>query len=147
MKITKSKEWYHWASIIAFWAAWVCCVAPTLIVGLVNLPLFKGENGDQTLTGVAVLMLICCAYPILKGLLQLLKNPSAWLIMTILAVIVTCIYNVAHATLAALVAVLWAGAIGNIAGAILFFLSAMWKEKCKYCGEITLANGGNNGTN
>ena len=88
MKITKSKEWYYWASIITQGLAWIFCVAPTLISGLINLPLIVSKQAEETLSGGAIVVIVCGAYPILKGLLKALKSPSAWLILWIMASLV-----------------------------------------------------------
>lgn len=136
MKITKTKEWYYRAKIITWIVAWICCVVPTAIVGGVKLPLVVSKEATETLTGSAIIVLICCAYPILKGLLKMLKSPSAWLILWIATVITWGMYSVPHQTLGAVLDVFLAAAIGNSVGAFLFWLSKKFDEKWKYCGQI-----------
>lgn len=138
MKITKSKEWYYWASIITQGLAWLFCVLPTLVSGLINLPFIVSKKAEETLSGGAIVVIICCAYPILKGLLKALKSPSAWLILWILAFSTLGLYNVAHETLKAMVIVFFTAAIGNSIGAFLFWLSKKFDEKWKFCGQITM---------
>lgn len=136
MKITKSKSWYWKAHILTGLIAWVCCIVPTLVTGLVKLPVIVTEDATSTLTGTFTFCLVLCAYPLLKGALKVLKSPSAWLVMWILTGVLYLIYNVSHETLGALLAVFFAGAIGNSIGAVLFFCSRKAKEKWAFCGEV-----------
>ena len=129
MKITKSKEWYYWAYTLAWVVAWACCVLPTVITGVVKLPLFATEEANTTLTGSFTLVLVCAAYPILKGLLKMLKSPSAWFILWLLFIVTFLLYNVERSTLEAMVLILFVAAIGNTVGAVLFHLSKVYKEK------------------
>lgn len=140
MKITKSKEWYYWARIITYASAWVFCIVPTFVVGLIKLPVIAPSNGsaDSTLTGAFTFVLICCVYPIFKGLLRILKSPSAWLIMWLMALVTLALYRLSHETLGAFVVVFFTAAIGNSIGAILFALSKNFNEKWKYCGQIKI---------
>ena len=132
MKVTKSKEWYYWASKIAWITALMLCVIPTVITGAIKLPLFVTNDASTTLTGSFILVLVCAAYPIIKGLLQLLKSPSAWLILWLLFGVTFLLYNIEHATMGAIVVVLLVAAIGNTMGAILFAISKAWLEKWKF---------------
>ena len=129
MTLTKSKEWYYWAHIITRVCAWVCCIVPTVIAGLAKLPLFATNEASTTLTGSFMLVLVCAAYPLLKGLLQMLKSPSAWLILWLLFGVSFMLYNIEHATLGAMVTVLFVAAIGNTIGAVLFWLEKRFKER------------------
>ena len=143
MKITKSKEFYYRAHIITLLLAWVLCIVPTLIAGYIKLPAIVVErSADSTLTGGAIVVLACCAYPILKGLLKMLKSPSAWLILWIVALISFALYSIPHETLGAMVVIFFTAAIGNTVGAILFWVSKTMKEKCLLLGTLALSNGG-----
>lgn len=141
MKITRSKEWYYRARIIVRVCAWLCCVLLPLTVGAIKLPKIVTEQPSQTLTGSAVMVIACCAYPILKGFFQLFKNPSAWFISWVLALTSLALYQLSRETLNALVWVFFAAAIGNSIGAILFKLSDIYGEKWKYCGQIEVIGG------
>ena len=132
MKVTKSKEWYYWASKIAWITAWVLCVIPTVITGVIKLPLFATKDASTTLTGSFMLVLVCAAYPIIKGILKLLKSPSAWFILWLLFGVTFLIYNIERTTLEAMVVILLVAAIGNTLGAILFAISKAWLEKWKF---------------
>ena len=132
MKITKSPEWYYTAHWILFFTAWVCCIIPTLIVGYVKLPKIVVEtSAGKTLTGSAIVVLACAAYPLLKGILKLFKSPSAWLILWILAGITYLLYKVPHATVEAMAIVFFVAAIGNTVGAILFSVSKVMEKKSR----------------
>ena len=135
MKITKSKEWYYWAYIVTLGAAWIFCVAPTVITGIIKLPLFATKEASTTLTGSFTLVLVCAAYPLLKGLLKMLKSPSAWFILWLLFVVAFLLYNIEHATLGAVTLVLFVAAVGNTIGAVLFWLSKMFKEKWMFLND------------
>lgn len=138
MKITHTKEWYYHAKIITWIVAWICCIVPTAIMGAIKLPLVVTKQAEETLTGSAIIVLACCAYPLLKGLLKLLKSPSAWLIMWVVTVVTGLMYSVPHETLGAIFDVFLMSAIGNSVGAILFWLSRCFDEKWKYCGQINI---------
>ena len=135
MKITKSKEWYYRAYIIVWVLAWVFCVVPTVIVGAIKLPMFATKDSATTLTGSFMLVLVCAAYPILKGLLKLLKSPSAWFILWILFAVAFLLYNIEHDTLGAMVLVFFVAALGNTIGAVLFRVSKGFKEKWAFMSD------------
>lgn len=132
MTVTKSKQWYYWASKVAWITAWMFCVIPTVIVGAIKLPLFATTNASTTLTGSFMLVLVCAAYPILKGLLKVLKSPSAWFILWVLFAVTFLIYSIERKTLEAMVLILFIAAIGNSIGALLFALSKSWAVKWKF---------------
>lgn len=137
MKITKSKEYYYRMYITFAVIGWIFCILPTLIVGYLKLPAIVVEkSADSTLTGGAILVIMCCAYPVLKGLFKLMKSPSAWFILWVVALISFALYNIPHDTLGAMVVIFFTAAVGNTVGAILFWLSRMMKEKCLLLGSI-----------
>lgn len=129
MKITKSKRFYYWAWIIAYVVAWVACVLPALIAGVINLPIVAVKEAETTLTGSFIIVIAVCAYPIIKGVLKALKSPSAWLILWICTGLIFALYKVPHETLGAMCTVFFCAAIGNTVGAILFWLSKKFKQK------------------
>ena len=142
MKITKSKEWYYWAYIITLAAAWIFCVVPTVITGAIKLPLIATKDATSTLTGSFMLVLICAAYPLIKGLFKLLKSPSATIIMWLLFAVTFLIYNIERTTLEAMVLIFFVAAVGNTIGALLFFFSKRFKEKWMFLGNSNNASGG-----
>jgi hypothetical protein len=141
MRVTKTKEWYYTASKILFVVAWLLCILPTFIAGWIKLPKIVTTKSETTLTGTAIIVLACCAYPLLKGVLKMLKSPSAWLILWIVALITSALYQIPHDTLGAMVAVFFTAAIGNSLGAILFWLSKEFEKKCLLIGQMTIIGG------
>ncbi len=142
MKITKSKEWYYRAYVIATLAAWLFCIAPTVIAGVAKLPVIATKEAESTLTGMFIVVLVCAAYPLFKGLIKLFKSPSAWLIMWVVALITFLLWKIPHDTLGAMVVVFFTAAVGNTIGAALFALARKFKEKWAFCGQVTITNGG-----
>lgn len=141
MKIKHSKQWYFWVSKLVWAVGAILCFVPTAIVGYLKLPAIVTTRADTTLTGAAILVLACCAYPMLKIVFHLLKSPSAWFILSVVALLTTAIYFIPKTTVYALVVVFWVAACGNIVGAILFKVAAVLKERWKYCGQIELMGG------
>lgn len=141
MKIKHSKSWYFWMSKAVWAVACLACFVPTAIAGYLKLPAIVTTRAETTLTVSAILVLACCAYPILKIVFHLLKSPSAWFVLLVIAGITTAVYFVPKTTIFALVVVFWVAAAGNIVGAILFKVSDVLKERWKYCGQIELMGG------
>ena len=139
MKITKNKEWYWRAWFFTSALAWFMCTVPTIFAGVLKLPkIVVTHDAEQTLSGTAIFVLICAAYPIFKGILKYLKSPSAWLILWILAVFMYLFLQIPKDSLKAVYIVTIIAAIGNSIGAILFFLARHFKEKWRFCGEMKL---------
>ncbi len=136
MKTTKSREWYYWAYVLTTAAAWIFCVVPTLIAGLIKLPATVTKEAETTLTGSFTLMLIIAAYPLLKGILKMFKSPSAWLIIWIVTGLTFLLWQIPRETIGAMFVVLLVAAIGNSVGAILFWLGQQFAEKWRYFGSI-----------
>lgn len=135
MKITKSPEWYFKAHWICFFTAWFFCIVPTLIVGYAKLPnIVVEQSAEKTLTGSAIIVFACAAYPLLKGILKLFKSPSAWLILWILAVFTYLLYSVPHETIEAMTIVFFVAAIGNTVGAVFFAVSKLMEKKSRIYG-------------
>lgn len=135
MKITKSKEWYYRAYIIVWVLAWIFCVLPTVITGMIKLPMFATKDASTTLTGSFMLVIVCAAYPLLKGMLKLLKSPSAWFILWLLFAVTFLLYNIERPTLGAMVMIFFVAAVGNTIGAVLFRVSKVFKEKWAFMSD------------
>lgn len=138
MKITKSKEWYWNAYLIVTALAWVFCIVPTLIAGVVKLPVIATKNAESTLSGSFTIVLICGIYPLYKGLVKLIKSPSAPVIMWFLFGITFLLYKISHETLGAMVTIFFVAAVGNTIGALLFFISSKFKEKAMFLNHMPL---------
>lgn len=135
-KITKSKDWYWRAYLLTVALAWVVCIIPTLIAGVLKLPVIATKNAETTLTGSFTVVLIACVYPLYKGLVKLLKSPSAPVIMWILFGITYLLYKISHETLGAMVVVFLVAAIANTIGAGLFLLAKVFKTKWAFFGQV-----------
>lgn len=141
MNIRHDKEWYYRAYIIAYIVGMILCIVPTLAAGISELPLIANKDATSTLSGVFVVVLIAAAFPLYKAFIKLLKSPSIAVICWILFALLALVGKMTAETLHGLTIVfLWA-AIGNTLGVLAFRLSAMWKEKWKYCGEVFLRGG------
>ena len=66
-KIKHSKEWYYNARLIAYWVGMAFCVVPTLIAGILKLPVIVVKDANSTLSGVFVVVVVCAALPLYKG--------------------------------------------------------------------------------
>lgn len=135
-KITKSKSWYWRAYIITCALAWACCIIPTLFVGVLKLPVIATKNAETTLTGAFTVVLIACIYPLYKGLIRLVKSPSAPVIMWVLFAVTYLLYKISRQTLKAMVLIFFVAAIGNTIGAGLFLLAKMFKTKWAFFGQV-----------
>lgn len=135
-KITKSKAWYWRAYIITAALAWAFCVIPTLIAGVLKLPVIATKDAETTLTGSFTVVLIACIYPLYKGLVKLLKSPSAPVIMWILFGVTYLLYKIPQKTLGAMVLIFFVSAVGNTIGAGLFLLARLFKTKWAFYGQV-----------
>jgi hypothetical protein len=124
-------SYYFWLHKGLWLAGLLLCVVPTAISGYLKLPAIVTTRAETTLTGAAMIVVACCAYPILKGVFWVLKSPSAWFIMLLLASVVTAFYYIPRETFAAMMVILWTAAIGNICGAVLFKISEIFEAKWK----------------
>lgn len=135
-KITKSKAWYWRAYLLTAALAWACCIIPTLVAGILKLPVIATKNAETTLTGSFTIVLIACIYPLYKGLIKLLKSPSAPVIMWILFGVTYLLYQISHTTLKAMVLIFFIAAVGNTIGAGLFLLAKAFKTKWEFYGQV-----------
>lgn len=143
-KIKHSKEWYYNVRLIAYWVGMAFCVVPTLIAGILKLPVIVVKDADSTLSGVFVVAIVAAALPLYKALVKLLKSPSAAVICWILFGLMALVNSMEPQTIHGLTVVfLWAS-IGNTLGAVCFKLSKEWENIWQHCGqvEVTNLNGG-----
>lgn len=134
-KITKSKSWYWRAYLLTGALAWVFCIIPTLIAGVIKLPEIATKNAETTLTGSFTVVLIACVYPLYKGLIKLLKSPSAPVIMWIVFGVTYLLYKISQETLKAMVVIFFVAAVANTIGAGLFLLAKTFKTKWAFYGQ------------
>lgn len=139
-KVRHNKEWYYWAKIIAYGVGLMFCIAPTLIAGIIKLPLITKTTAESTLSGVFIICLICAALPLYKALLKIIKTPNAAVICWILFALMLFIDMMSKETINGLKTVFMIAAIGNTLGAICFKISAEFAEIWKYCGQVNINN-------
>lgn len=137
-KIKHSKQWYYNAKIIAYGVGMILCIFPTLIAGLIKLPIITKSTADSTLSGVFIVCLICCALPLYKAVIKFIKSPNAAVICWVFFLLMFFVNKMSKETIAGLTVVFAFAAIGNTLGAIAFKLSDEFAELWKYCGEIHL---------
>ena len=121
---------------MTFALAWAFCIIPTLIAGVIKLPVIATKNAETTLTGSFTVVLIACVYPLYKGLIKLLKSPSAPVIMWILFGVTYLLCKIAQETLKAMVLIFFVAAVANTIGAALFLVAKMFKMKWAYYGQV-----------
>lgn len=106
----------------------IACGVP-LIVALFQFPLWKAKGGgyisSYTLSGAAIVLIPFCLIPFWRHIKEYFKNPSAWLLWSIIFIVFYIIDKIA----AEIVIISAFGAVANIIAAILFYLSKKIKEK------------------
>lgn len=144
-KIKHSKEWYYNARLIAYWVGMAFCVVPTLIAGILKLPVIVVKDANSTLSGVFVVVVVCAALPLYKALIKVMKSPNAAVICWVLFGLMALVNSMEKTTIEGLTVVFAFASIGNTLGAICFKLSKEFEELWRHCGqvEVTNLNGGN----
>ena len=127
-KIKHSKEWYYNARIIAYWVGMALCVVPTLIAGVLKLPVIAVKDADSTLSGVFV--------PLYKALLKVIKSPNAAVICWVLFGLMALVNSMEKSTIEGLTFVFAFAAVGNTLGAVCFKLSKEFEELWRHCGQV-----------
>ena len=144
-KIKHSKEWYYNARLIAYWVGMAFCVVPTLIAGILKLPVIVVKDADSTLSGVFVVVVVCAALPLYKALIKVMKSPNAAVICWVLFGLMALVNSMEKTTIEGLTVVFAFASIGNTLGAVCFKVSKEFEELWRHCGqvEVTNLNGGN----
>lgn len=135
-KIKHSKEWYYNARLIAYWVGMALCVVPTLIAGVLKLPVIAVKDADSTLSGVFVVCVVCAALPLYKALLKVIKSPNAAVICWVLFALMTLVNSMEKQTIEGLTFVFAFAAVGNTLGAVCFKLSKEFEELWRHCGQV-----------
>lgn len=139
-KIKHSKEWYYNARLIAYWVGMAFCIVPTLIAGLVKLPLIATHDADSTLSGVFIVVLVCAALPLYKALIKVMKSPNAAVICWVMFGLMALVNSMEKNTIEGLTFVFAFAAIGNTLGAVCFKLSKEFEELWRHCGQVEVTN-------
>ncbi len=110
-------------SRILYLLGMLVCILPCGICTLEYFPLWLNAGGGQTLSALAVLVLLLCAVPLKKFIKKYLKSPSAWSMWLVLLVFLLLFKSITDGLLnIALVAF-----PTNLLGAVLFKISARVK--------------------
>lgn len=103
----------------------VClCILPPFIATLSYFPLWQIRGVGAELSGVAVLLLIPILIPLLKLLREKIKSPSAPLVWIILFIVFSALSSICEQ----MKVISFFGALGNLAGAVLFNLAKKRSE-------------------
>lgn len=140
MKIKHSKEWYYRARFVAYWLGMALCVVPTLIAGILELPVIVVKEAESTLSGVFVVVVVAAALPLFKALMKLLKSPNAAVICWILFALMLLADNMQPQTIHGLTIVFLTAALGNTLGVICFKLSKEFEKLWEGCGQVAVMN-------
>ena len=95
------------------------CTLPPIIATLSFFPVWKNRGGGAVLSGFAVLLLLICAYPLIKSLKRALSSPSVFTVWLLLFLIFALVRSIADE----MTVVSFVGLTSNIIGACLFKLS------------------------
>lgn len=139
-KIKRSKEWYYNARLIAYWVGMAFCVVPTLIAGILKLPVIVVKDANSTLSGVFVVVVVCAALPLYKALIKVMKSPNAAVICWVLFGLMALVNSMEKSTIEGLTVVFAFAAVGNTLGAVCFKLSKEFEELWRHCGQVEVVN-------
>ena len=139
-KIKHSKEWYYNARLIAYWVGMAFCVVPTLIAGILKLPVIVVKDANSTLSGVFVVVVVCAALPLYKALIKVMKSPNAAVICWVLFGLMALVNSMEKSTIEGLTVVFAFAAVGNTLGAVCFKRSKEFEELWRHCGPGEVVN-------
>ena len=111
-KIKHSKEWYYNARLIAYWVGMAFCVVPTLIAGILKLPVIVVKDA----------------------------SPNAAVICWVLFGLMALVNSMEKSTIEGLTVVFAFAAVGNTLGAVCFKLSKEFEELWRHCGQVEVVN-------
>ena len=139
-KIKHSKEWYYNARLIAYWVGMAFCVVPTLIAGILKLPVIVVKDANSTLSGVFVVVVVCAALPLYKALIKVMKSPNAAVICWVLFGLMALVNSMEKSSIEGLTVGFAFAAVRNTLGAVCFKLSKEFEELWRHCGQVEVVN-------
>lgn len=74
-----------------------CCVIPPAWATAEYFPVWVHQGASTTVSGIAAFLLVLCMIPLLKLAWSRIKNPSIWVVWTILWVLTTAFKNIIDA--------------------------------------------------
>ena len=100
-------------------------VGVPLIATLTQFPLWIEKSAEATMSGFCLVLMLLSVLPFFKQLKEYFKSPSAWVVWTIIFVVMLVLHNI----IGQMLIVSFAGAIANILGAGLYVLGRHIGEK------------------
>lgn len=100
--------------VILKWTSIIIDVVPPLIATLCQFPLWVKDSQEKTMSGIGLLLLICCLVPFWKQIREWLKAPSNWVAWIAIFVFLLVMQHIAKD----IVPIAFVGMISNIIGAI-----------------------------
>ena len=108
----------------------ILCVLPTVLCILCEFPLWVAKGNPTvasgvTLSALSLSLIVIASTPLLRIIRAKIKTPSMWMIWGIMFLIFYSLESV----ISSLVLISFAGFIGNVMGAIVFFYAKKYKAK------------------
>lgn len=100
-------------------------VGVPLVATLTQFPLWIEKSAEATTSGFCLVLMLLSVLPFLKQLKEYFKSPSAWVVWTIIFVVMLVLHNIIEQMLI----VSFAGAVANILGAGLYTLGKRVGDK------------------
>ena len=99
----------------------VLCTIPPVAVTLHYFPIWYRENQfEVVIPTVAILCFCFCAIPLLRWLRGKIKTPAAWMVWTLMFVVLFLLEKVIDEV----IIISGVGAVGNVLGALLWKISS-----------------------
>lgn len=95
------------------------CTVPPVIATLTFFPVWKSRGSGALLSGFTVLLLLICAYPLIKALKRALSSPSVFTVWLLLFLGFALIRSIANE----MTVISFVGLTSNLIGACIFKLS------------------------
>lgn len=128
------KEEYYKKYLALKISGYILCILPTIIAGIICLPMVVNKDAEQTLSATFIICLTITALPLYKWVRKQLKKESVAVFLWVFAILLFMIKSIPQQALNGLFVVVLVGAIGNTIGAVLLYFSDKTKEKMEFCG-------------
>jgi predicted ABC-type exoprotein transport system permease subunit len=105
--------------------SWVLCFGVPIAVISFYFPLFVTKGVGEFMSGLAVMLLLLAAAPVLKYQKQFFKKtPAAWVIWGIIFILLYCLNKIIDQLI---IVSAW-GAVGNLIGGVIYKASNKYRE-------------------
>lgn len=102
------------------------CTVPPMLVTLHYFPIWYRENQFEVVIPTVAIICFCfCAIPLLRWVRGKIKSPAAWMVWTLMLVILFLLEKV----ISEMIIIAGVGAAGNILGAFLWKLTSKGEDK------------------